>query len=82
MASIEFISMWQSIAEANEHYFTLVPGGCGVDDVSGRLGHNNAFFRSQAVHRREDNCVYLGQDHDEYRGTLRAHIRRHGYHEA
>ncbi|CAI5745392.1 unnamed protein product [Peronospora destructor] len=48
MASTEFISMWQGIAEANEHYFTLVTGGCGVDDVSGH--------------------------HDEYRGTLRAHI--------
>ncbi|CAI5735450.1 unnamed protein product [Peronospora farinosa] len=44
MASTEFISMWQSIAEANEHYFTLVTGGCGVDDVSRRLGHNNVFF--------------------------------------
>ncbi|CAI5734375.1 unnamed protein product [Peronospora destructor] len=44
MASTEFISMWQGIAEANEHYFTLVTGGCGVDDVSGRLGHNNVFY--------------------------------------
>ncbi|EEY70462.1 AP-2 complex subunit beta, putative [Phytophthora infestans T30-4] len=44
MASTEFISMWQSIAEANEHYFTLATGGRGVDAVSERLGRSNVFY--------------------------------------
>ncbi|CAH0521163.1 unnamed protein product [Peronospora belbahrii] len=44
MASTEFISMWQGIAEANEHYFTLVTGARGVDAVSERLGRNNVFY--------------------------------------
>jgi AP-1 complex subunit beta-1 len=44
MASTEFISMWQAIAEANEHYFTLATGGRGVDAVSERLGRNNVLY--------------------------------------
>ncbi|KAE9026927.1 AP-2 complex subunit beta [Phytophthora fragariae] len=44
MASTEFISMWQGIPEANEHYFTLATGALGVDAVSERLGRHNVFY--------------------------------------
>ncbi|KAL4172022.1 hypothetical protein KRP22_007197 [Phytophthora ramorum] len=44
MEKTEFISMWQGISEANEHYFTLATGGRGVDAVSERLGRNNVFY--------------------------------------
>lgn len=44
MASTEFISMWQAIPEANEHYFTMAIGARGVDAVSERLGRSNVFY--------------------------------------
>ncbi|KAI9915200.1 hypothetical protein PsorP6_007066 [Peronosclerospora sorghi] len=44
VAPNEFISMWQGIPEANEHYFTLVTGGSDVDAVSERLGRRNVFY--------------------------------------
>uniref|UniRef100_A0AAV1VD65 Beta-adaptin appendage C-terminal subdomain domain-containing protein n=1 Tax=Peronospora matthiolae TaxID=2874970 RepID=A0AAV1VD65_9STRA len=44
MGSTDFISMWQGIAEANEHYFTLTTGGRSVDALSEQLGRNNVFY--------------------------------------
>ncbi|TDH71524.1 hypothetical protein CCR75_007269 [Bremia lactucae] len=43
MASTAFITMWQTIAEANEHYFSVTTGACSADDVSERLKRSNVF---------------------------------------
>ncbi|KAJ0393983.1 hypothetical protein P43SY_007498 [Pythium insidiosum] len=40
----EFINQWKSIAEANEHYFTVQTGGRNADAVTEVLKRHNVFF--------------------------------------
>lgn len=40
----EFINLWKSISEANEHYFSVPTGGRSVDAVSDVLKHSNVFY--------------------------------------